>query len=130
MKVILANILALFLFMQSINLHLNDFLRIGDLIEHANYHADELGDDWFSFFQKHYGEDSQEHIQNHHKKEHQKLPNHDHICSTSIAAFVLTKKVNISLKVDPSPSVNTIFFYQDLYSSIRSVDIFQPPKFA
>lgn len=130
MKVILASILALFLFMQSINLHLNDFLRIGDLIEHANYHADELGDDWFSFFQKHYGEDSQEHIQNHHKKEHQKLPKHDHICSSSVPAFVLTTKVNFSLKADYFPTKKTIFFYQDLYSCIQSVDIFQPPKYA
>ncbi|MEX2380166.1 MAG: hypothetical protein WD530_05450 [Vicingaceae bacterium] len=114
--------------MQSINLHLNDFLRLGDLIEHANYHADEFGDDWWSFFQKHYGEDSRNHIQNQHKEEHQKLPKHDHVCSGSLAVFVLTNKLNISLKAGYSPSSKTVFFYQNHYSSIEAVDIFQPPK--
>jgi hypothetical protein len=114
--------------MQSIDLHLSSFLRLGDLIEHANYHSDELGDDWWSFFQKHYGEDSQEHIQGQHEEKHQKLPKHDHICSSSMAVFVLTNKVNFSLKTDFSPKNTAVFFYQNLYSSIQEVDIFQPPK--
>lgn len=114
--------------MQSINLHLNVLMRFGNLIEHANYHMDEFGDDIWSFFQKHYGADSQKHIQSQHEEKHQKLPKNGHICHSSLAVFVLTNKLNLSLAIDFSPDKKTAFFYQILYASIQAVDIFQPPK--
>ena len=62
------------LVLQSINLNLVDLVKIPVLIEHYNQHQEEYGDDFFSFLDKHYGHDKEEHNTEH--SEHQDLPFH------------------------------------------------------
>lgn len=126
---IVSPIIALFLFFQSINVQVVDIVRLGDLVEHANFHAQEYGDDWISFFVKHYGADKEEHEQKSNHKEHEKLPFSEHISSIT-SAFIQIPFESSAIHFTFEKDLNKTFFYSDLYRYISSVDFFQPPQFS
>lgn len=124
--------LSFLVFFQSLGIGASDIFMLVDLVEHAQYHSEEYGDDFFIFFEKHYGSLKGEHNQNHQDEEsqHKNLP------------FQQNTSVHFLSEVDiftddfhvQKPSLFTvekdIFYYHNIYSSRYSKTIFQPPKYA
>ena len=103
-----------------------------DLVEHAKYHSEEFGDDFFTFFEKHYGDLKAEHQKNHQeeKSQHEKLPFQHNNCNHLVAEVVIPNyQLPLEKKV-VSYTATPHFYYQDLYSYLERVSIFQPPKIA
>ena len=57
--------ISLLILFQSFNIHLDDVIELDELIEHAQFHSAEYGDNFFVFISKHYGELKAEHNQQH-----------------------------------------------------------------
>lgn len=132
MKTIVAISLSFLVFFQSVGIGLSDILTITDLVEHAKYHSEEFGDDLFTLFEKHYGDLKAEHQKNHQeeKSQHDKLPFQHNNCNHLVAEVVLPNyELPLEKKV-VSYTANPHFFYQDLYTYLERVSIFQPPKIA
>ena len=112
------------------NIHLEDLAKLDELIEHASYHQKEYGDNWFTFFQKHLGSDKEEHLHLEHPDEHEKLPQHDHMCSSVLAIVILQEEKDFLKFTIPSPMEKEAINYIENYSFLAHTNIFQPPKHA
>lgn len=132
MKTIVAISLSLLVFVQSLGFSISDIFMINDLVEHAKYHSEEFGDDFFTFFEKHYGDLKTEHQKTHkdEKSQHEKLPFQHNHCNHLLAEvivigyeFPLGKSI-VYYTADPH------FYYKNLYSFLERASIFQPPKIA
>lgn len=132
MKTIVAISLSFLVFFQSVGIGMADIFTLNKLVEHAQYHSEEFGDDLFTFFQKHYGELKAEHQQNHkeEKSQHEKLPFQHNNCNHLLAGAVVIGYEFTLEKTVVSYTVNPHFYYQDLYSFLERASIFQPPKIA
>ncbi|QAA81111.1 hypothetical protein EI546_04925 [Aequorivita sp. H23M31] len=132
MKTIVAIALSFLVFFQSVGIGLSDMFMMKDLVEHAKYHSEEFGDDLFTFFEKHYGELKAEHQKNHQeeKSQHEKLPFQHNNCNHLVAEVVIPTYELPHGKTLVSYTANPHFFYQNLYSYLERVSIFQPPKIA
>lgn len=130
MRTLISISLSLVVLFQSAGLCVSDFFMLKDLIEHVEFHSQEYGDDFLTFFDKHYGSLKTEHKDQDSPEQHESLPfkhttnhqvlieglveNHDfYITKTD---FVYKKKFNL--------------FYENQYSYLKSCSIFQPPKIA
>lgn len=112
------------------NIHLGDIAKLDDFLEHASFHQEEYGDDWLAFFQKHLGSESEKHLHQEHQEEHEKLPHHDHLCSSVLPVVILEEKgqdLSLSIQV---PDQKQSFTYIENYSFLSQIDIFQPPRHA
>jgi len=130
MKTLVAISLSLIVFSQSVGIGISDVLMVNDLLEHAKYHAQEYDDDFSSFFEKHYGALKSEHQKSNNHHPHEKLPfqhnNCNHLLTEVVVIaydFVIEKSV-ISAEVKPD------VYYQNPYSFLERVSIFQPPRAA
>ena len=114
---------------KTFNIHFNDFIKISELLEHAEFHAKEYGDDFFSFLSKHYGDLKQNHEKQHEQEEHHHLPFDHHDCSINSLSSVFVIKKEL-LMPNNLTSLNKIINveYKDLYSTFEKSKIFQPPK--
>ncbi len=132
MKTFIAISLSLLVFFQSVGLGISDIFMLTDLVEHANFHSKEYGDDFFTFFEKHYGDLKAEHDKTHEEEssKHEKLPFQHNNCNHLLAEVIVLDYVFLLER--PAISSNTLrhFFYQDLYSYLERTSIFQPPQFA
>ena len=121
---------ALLILFQSFNVHFDDLVELDELIEHAQFHAEEYGDNFFVFISKHYGELKAEHNKQHQeeKEQHEQLPFQHQTPSVSLYAFVL----NTPLETVGLPEVgiygSTNYFYQASYHSLAQEGLFQPPR--
>ncbi len=132
MKIIVAISLSFLVFFQSVGLGISDIFMLKDLVEHAQFHSQEYGDDFFTFFEKHYGDLKAEHQKIHQdeKSQHDKLPFQHNSCNHLLAeVIVLGYEFPLGKKV-VSYTANPHFYYQDLYSYLERTSIFQPPKIA
>ncbi|MCJ7465670.1 MAG: hypothetical protein MUO53_03140 [Maribacter sp.] len=125
--------IASLLLIQSFNIHLGDILELDDLIEHAQFHAEAYGDNFFVFISKHYGELKAEHSQKHQeeRKDHERLPFQHQCHMVSFSAFVLNQEVIEAIETDYSflhKAAN--FFYLATYHSLAGDTILQPPRCA
>ncbi len=113
---------------QSFNIHVNDILKLDELMEHAQFHKEKYGDNIYTFLSKHYGEMKKNHNKNNQEEDHRQLPfNHDYNFGF-LAAFVLSK---VKYTIEETREIiypTSNFFYQETYSSLVEYDIFQPPK--
>ena len=103
-----------------------------DLVEHAQFHSDEYGDDFLVFFEKHYGELKTEHQKSHQeeKSQHEKLPFQHNSCNhLLVEVIVIGYEFPLEKSVVSYPA-NLHFYYQDLYFFLERASIFQPPKIA
>lgn len=133
MRKIVALILTFILLFQGAGLGMEDVLLFGRLAEHAQYHSENYGDDFFTFFNKHYGNQRAEHAKNAsgEHSDHEELPFQHHACNHSIAEVILTsyefplKKIVLTVR-----STEQHFYYQNLYASLDRAAIFQPPRLA
>ena len=132
MKTLVAISLSFLVFVQSVGLSISDIFLFSDLVEHVKYHSEEYGDDYFTFFEKHYGDLKTEHqkAQNEENSQHEKLPFQHNNCNHLLAEVVL---IGYNLPLGKSVVFNTVdphFYYQNLYSFLERASIFQPPQAA
>ena len=111
---------------------MSDIFMLTDLVEHAQFHSEEYGDDFFTFFEKHYGDLKAEHQKTHkeEKSQHEKLPFQHNSCNHLVADVIVIDYVFTLEKAVVSYTANPHFYYQDLYSFLERSSIFQPPKIA
>ena len=134
MKNLISILLSIVIFCQGAGLEMNDIFLLGRFIEHAEYHSENYGDDFFTFFKKHYGylidQYNELEKENKHEHDHGDLPFQHNGCNHSIAEVIVLgyefplKKMEVSIRSDQG------FFYKNLYSSLEKISIFQPPKIA
>jgi hypothetical protein len=111
---------------------MQDVFMLGRLVQHAEYHSENYGDDFFTFIEKHYGSQKAEHQKNHkeEKQEHEELP-FQHISCHHISTDVVLIPFEMPiLKAEINTLQSHSFRYQNLYASLEKFSIFQPPKFA
>ncbi|SRX72937.1 hypothetical protein [Aequorivita antarctica] len=131
MKIIIAISLSFLVFFQSVGLGMTDIFLFGRFVEHAEYHSENYGDDFFTFFEKHYGSLKTEHQKNHKEEdqEHEELPFQHISCHHVLTDVVLVPFEIPILKAEINTQKSHTFRYQNLYSSLEKFSIFQPPKF-
>jgi hypothetical protein len=132
MKRVVAIALSLLVFFQSAGWGMNDLFLLGRLIEHAEYHSENYGEDFLTFFEKHYGVLKAEHQKKHkeEQQEHEELP-FQHLSCHHLLTDVVITPFDLDLKrAEVAIQKQHRFFYQNLYSSLEKVSIFQPPKAA
>jgi hypothetical protein len=131
-KTIIAISLSFLVFFQSAGLGMSDIFLLGRFVEHAQYHSENYGDDFLTFFEKHYGSLKTDHQKNHkeEEQEHQELPFQHISCHHVLTDVVLVPFEIPIVKVEINKKQLHAFHYQNLYSSLEKFSIFQPPKFA
>lgn len=121
---------SLLLLVQSFNVHIDDIVELDELIEHAQFHAAEYGDNFLVFISKHYGDLKAEHNEKHQEEqgEHEQLP-FQHQCQTALlSAFVLNQATAYPLDIALVVQSNSNYFYQISYHSLTQEGLFQPPR--
>ena len=116
---------------QGLNINLDEFTQLDELVEHAFYHAEKYGDDIFVFVSKHYGELKEDHnkTNDEEKRDHEQLP-FNHQCSPNyISVFILEGAHLPVLHIDEISS-KTNFLYRETNSFFEKSNVFQPPKIA
>ncbi len=121
---------SLLILIQSFNVHFSDIVELDELIEHAQFHADEYGDNFFVFLSKHYGELKADHSKKHQeeKEEHEQLPFQHQSQSTALFVFVLNQAPENALEIEFSFDRDTNFYYQASYHSLAQEGLLQPPR--
>lgn len=111
---------------------MSDIFMLSHLVEHAKYHSEEFGDDFFTFFEKHYGDLKAEHqkIHQEEKSQHERLPFQHHECNHLLVEVVVIGYVFPLEETVVSYTANPHFYYQDFYWYLERVSIFQPPQIA
>lgn len=132
MKTLVAILLSFLVFFQSVGMDISDVFMLTDLVEHAKYHSDEYGDDFFTFIEKHYGALKIEHQETAQGEshEHEKLPFQHNNCNHLLTEVIV---INYKFSFEKSESYYPTkhqFYYKDLYNFLERVSIFQPPRFA
>lgn len=122
-------LLVLVMLGKTFNIHFNDFIKINELIEHASFHAEQYGDDFFEFLSKHYGDLKQQHKKQHQEEEHHHLPFDHHDCKINSTTLVyVVKKELLVPSIVIKHTKETSFLYKDPFSTFEKEEIFQPPK--
>lgn len=130
-KKFLSIILTCLILFQGAGFGMEDMLLFGRLVEHAQYHSENYGDDFLTFLNKHYGELQSDHSEpaaDH--SEHEELPFQHQSCNHSIAEVILISYEFPLEKPVNAASCETNFFYKNLYDSLETAPVFQPPKMA
>ena len=87
--------------LQSFGVHYDDIVQLDELIEHAQFHSEQYGDNMIVFLSKHYGELKADHQRDHQeeKKDHEKLPfNHSstsHTCVADVFISIYKSDLNV-----------------------------------
>ncbi|HZW76865.1 MAG TPA: hypothetical protein VFF21_01015 [Flavobacteriaceae bacterium] len=132
MKNFVAILLSTLILTQGAGLGVGDILLFGRLLEHAQCHSENYGDDFLTFLAEHYGPLYSEHKDAHGEDDshHKHLPFHHDQCHHSIAeVIVYSYEFPIERAYLPIIS-DSNFFYLDLHSSFEKTPLFQPPKIA
>jgi hypothetical protein len=131
MSKLIAILLSWIIMLQSMNLNLVDVLNINELIEHAQEHKEEFGDNFFQFLAKHYGADKAQHAHHDsHKTSHDNLP-FQHTCHLSLVFVIDLNTTYFSdLKEFSTTGQSANFYYKSPSSNLFVSGIFQPPRIA
>ena len=126
-------IIACLVLVQSLNIPLADIVELDKLIVHAQFHAEQYGDDFSMFLSKHYGALKADHSQKHQeeKKEHESLPFQNQLHTVTLSAFVIDHFHMEATHIEFSMIQQRCgFFYSATYPSMEKESPFQPPRFA
>ena len=117
---------------QSFTIAIVDIVQFDELLKHAQFHAEEHGDNLFVFFSKHYGELKEQHDKEHReeKKDHEKLPFQNQYNGIATMAIVSDKAIVPLTSYHNPNDMGPNFYYHVLIPSLYSKVLFQPPKFA
>ena len=121
---------SLLILVQSFNIHLSDIVEMDELIEHAQFHAEEYGDNFLVFISKHYGELKAEHSEKHQEEqeEHEQLPFQQQGQTALLSAFVINQPDHYPIEIDLVAHRDSNYFYQVSYHSLTQEGLFQPPR--
>lgn len=122
--------LSLTLLLQGFNPGLKDLMRVGDMLQHLEYHSQIYGDSFTEFFSKHYGNAKEEHHENNKDEhsEHENLPfNQQNSGQVSLVFFIPHLRISL-LKLPPVQEHSLNFIYKESHSILSKHDIFQPPR--
>ncbi|MFY0713514.1 hypothetical protein J1D01_07545 [Seonamhaeicola sp. NFXS20] len=130
MSKLISILLSGFILMQSFHVVVQDFLQIDEFLEHAQYHKQEYGDNFFVFLSKHYGKLKLEHSKNHQEEQndHEQLPfqcqGH---CSILIGFIPFQTSYHINT-LKATKTTKTNFHYLNLYVSLNNKELLHPPR--
>jgi len=121
MKTLLAISLSFLVFLQGVGIGVSDILVRDELIEHLEYHAETHGDNFLTFFEKHYGSLKAEHQKNDSEEQpdHEKLP-FQHTSSNHLVIDVVLVTFEIPLSKRLIPSATTSNFYYQPEFGLRN----------
>ncbi|APY08578.1 hypothetical protein BWZ20_09810 [Winogradskyella sp. J14-2] len=130
MNKLTAILLSSFILIQSFQISIDDIMQLDELIEHAQFHKQEYGDNFFVFLSKHYGELKAEHTEHNHKEQsdHEQLPFQCQGHYVSLLAIVQSPFQPSSDTFEISPTTEANFHYLNLYASISNTQLLQPPR--
>ena len=132
MKFLFSISLSFVILVQSFGIGLVDITEITEFVNHARYHSERFGDNFFVFISKHYGELKSKHDRDHkeERKEHRRLPfqHFSHVSST-IAVIINTKKEEFKTLEFPEFETH-VFHYKAPFSAKHLKGLFQPPRFS
>ncbi len=123
-------LLSSLIMLQSFGVHYDDIVQLDELIEHAQFHSNQYGDNMIVFLSKHYGELKADHQRDHQeeKKDHEKLPFNHSVSHTCVAdVFISTYKSDLNV-IEFSDYKSANFYYQAPTSSLHTQGILQPPR--
>ncbi|MBT8186107.1 MAG: hypothetical protein HKP38_05830 [Croceitalea sp.] len=123
-------LISVLILIQSVNISMGELVELDELFEHAQFHAEEYGDNFVVFLSKHYGELKAEHEKNHQeeRQKHEKLPFNHQLHAVSLSAFVLNDSANETTMVEFTlPNINN-YFYLASSGSFEGDGPFQPPR--
>lgn len=131
MNKLFAITLSFMIMLQSMNLSVVDMFNITELIEHAQEHKEEFGDNFFQFIAKHYGSEKAQHAgDDHHKTSHDNLPfQHTYHLSLVFVIELNTHYYSDFAEFNTNGS-SANFYYKAPSSSLFVSGIFQPPRIA
>ena len=116
------------IFFQTVIPTAEDLGKIAALIEHAKFHSQEYGDDFFEFIALHYGDLKKEHNSKH--QEHDNLPfKHQHSIVCHQAPFIISHFF-VCIENTISYQIPFKFFYKESSSLFEKHTLLQPPKAA
>ncbi len=127
MKNLIVTYLAITILFQGAFLYANIFFQLEEVIQDYQLHKKKYGDNFQTFFSKHFGNLKEQH-QEEHKKEHQ---NHKHHNDMELNVNIDYLCLNTSFKLNDKIEINTKktnFYYKDLFCLFEKQKIFQPPK--
>ena len=122
--------IAMLILVQGVSLNFSDLIQLDELLEHAQFHKEEYGDNFLVFLSKHYGELQTEHNEKHQEEhEHEKLPlNHNSSIHAIISPFIINHQLITDLTLDFTPENNNNFYYTFSKSSLFTLGVFEPPR--
>lgn len=131
MTKIVSIVISFLVLIQSFQFAISELMEIDELMEHAEFHANEYGDSFLVFLSKHYGELKAEHDKTNlqDKKEHEELPFQHGSHAPLLSVFVMADTVfysTTSLTLQVYKQSN--YHYQDSLSTLKKEALFQPPK--
>jgi len=121
-------LLSIVILSESIGFNVLDIAKTGFLIEHAQYHSEKYGDSFWDFMSKHYGMNKANHDDE--TDEHNKLPFQQSNICTCIKDIEENTIELTTILTPPTVEKEKVSFYKNLYASIATNDIFQPPQAA
>ncbi|HLS12870.1 MAG TPA: hypothetical protein VK050_11970 [Flavobacteriaceae bacterium] len=132
MKALVAISLSFLVFFQSVGMDVSDIFMLTDLVEHAKFHSEVHGDDFFTFLDKHYGTLKAEHEKTaqDESQKHEKLPFQHKNCQHLLTEVAVINNTFSFKKSEVYYPTKHHFYYKDLYSFLEKVSIFQPPRTA
>lgn len=126
-----AIILSLVVTLQSASISIADVFNIDELIEHAQEHRTEFGDNFFQFLAKHYGNQKAQHSSHHeHQSSHDNLPFQQSLHVSLVFVLDADTLFNLKLKDIPIERSASNFHYNAPSSNSYISGIFQPPRLA
>lgn len=130
MTIFLSILLSGLILIQSFDININDITRMGELIEHAQFHAEKYGDNTWVFLSKHYGELKEQHNKEHQeeRKNHEKLPfQHQCNCTSTVAIVININHSELIFSQSPESWVANFYYYAPI-SSLHAEGLLQPPR--
>lgn len=123
--------IAFLILIQGVSFNFADLVQFDELIEHAQFHKEEYGDNFLVFLSKHYGELQAEHNQNHQEEapDHEQLPLNQQLSPLLVLSpFIIDHQIHNDLTMDYTIQDEALFHYSFSNSSLFSTGVFEPPR--
>ena len=115
---------------QSFNINIEDISKFNTLLEHASYHQEMYGDNFFQFLSEQYGEQMASHENQHEEHEDLTFKDEHHLFTHINSAFTLSPKTTYAFSNQLLTEVSLNFIYKETVSLFEKPSVFQPPKLA
>lgn len=126
-----AFILSITMLIQGMSITYNDILNLDEFIEHAKFHQEHHGDNFFEFLSKHYGELKEQHSEEHQEEqsEHEQLPFQNEFRCCLDFSRIASNFTEINFDFTSFfIEKKSVFHYQNIYTSPDKLGLFQPPR--